>query len=51
MPLRLRQKIQEMLHGQGEVIRPMPKFTEKSLIEDYILERSKGNTMIISGRS
>ena len=39
MPLRFRKKIQEMLHGQGEIIRPMPKFTEKSLVEDYILEK------------
>ena len=28
MSLRLGEKIQEMLHGQGEVIRPMPKFSE-----------------------
>ncbi len=39
MPLRFRKEIQEMLHGQGEVIRPMPKFTEKSLVEDYIIEK------------
>jgi len=39
MPLLLREKIQEMLHGQGEIIRTMPKFTEKSLVEDYIVEK------------
>ncbi|CAG0954002.1 hypothetical protein METP3_00378 [Methanosarcinales archaeon] len=38
MSLRLRKEIQEMLHGQGEVIRLMPKFSEKSLVEDYIYE-------------
>ena len=40
MPLRFREKIQEMLHGQGEVIRAVPKFSEKSLVEDYIIENS-----------
>lgn len=39
MPMRLREEIQEMLQGQGEVIKAMPKFTEKSLVEDYILEK------------
>ena len=39
MPLRFREKIQKMLHGQGEVIRLMPKFSEKSLVEDYIIEK------------
>ncbi len=39
MPLRLREEIQEMLHGQGEIIKAMPTFTEKSLVEDYIIEK------------
>jgi len=39
MPMRFREEIQEMLYGQGEVIKAMPKFTEKSLVEDYILEK------------
>jgi len=35
----LGEKIQKMLHGKGEIIITMPKFSEKSLVEDYIIEK------------
>ncbi len=45
MLLWLGEKIQKMLHGEGEVIRPMPKFTEKSLVD---FEEMDNNEFIVS---